>query len=221
MKRLTTMCVATVFSCAVAAMAQTQQAGEPQQTQTQRPDAATSDQTGQRQATAPAQAQGRAATSMFIGCVEKGSTPNAFVLSVTEMPGSPAASGTTATGQAQARPGQGNTQATGTTGTPTVGHRMELIGGTNVAAHVGHKVEITGMVVPQGNATGRTTQTAAADMRVNVSNLRMIDANCVAPTGTRGTSGTATSEPTPAPGSQKTQPDPKPEAQPAPEGRPY
>ena len=202
MKRLTTMCVATVFSCAVAVTAQTQQTGQTQQTETQRQGTATSDQTGQRQTTPPAsQAQGRAATSMFIGCVEKGSTPNAFVLNVTEIPGSTAASGTT---------------AAGTTGTAMVGHRMELIGGTNMAAHVGHKVEITGMVVPQGTATGRTGQTPAADMRVDVSNLRMIDAKCEATTGARGTagtsgtsgtSGTTTSEP--APGNQNPQPDPQ------------
>jgi hypothetical protein len=165
----------------------------------------------------PSQAQSRAASSSFIGCVEKGSTPNAFMLSVTEIPGSTATTGRTGTqaqgqaqGQTQARTGQGNTQTTGTTGATMVGHRMELVGGTNMAAHVGHKVEITGMVVPQGTATGRTGQTAAADMRVNVSNLRMIDTNCTAATGTRGTagtSGTTTSEPAPAPGNRNTQPD--------------
>jgi hypothetical protein len=84
---------------------------------------------------------------------------------------------------------------------------MELIGGTDLAAHLGHKVEITGMVVPQGNVSGRTTQTAAADMRVNVSNVRMIDAKCSAAPATSGTAGT--SEPMPAPGTQKTQPDPQ------------
>lgn len=212
MKRLTTMCVAAIFACATAAAAQAQQAGQTQQTQTQR-----------QGSTTPSQTQGRTASSSFIGCVEKGSTPNAFLVSVTELPGSTAASRTTASrqGQAQARAGQAGSQArdnmrtqghqaTGTTGTAMVGHRLALIGGTNLGAHVGHKVEITGIIVPQGNATGRASQTAAADMRVNVSNVRMIDANCIVATGTRGTvgtSGTTTSEPAPAPGRQNTQPE--------------
>jgi hypothetical protein len=112
----------------------------------------------------------RAATSMFIGCLEKGSTPNAFVLNVLEMPGTPGST-------------RGTSGTTGSSGPP--GHRMPLVGGTNMAAHVGHKVEITGMVVPQGSAIGRTTQTAAAGMRVNVSSVRKIDTSCPAATPTR------------------------------------
>ena len=207
MKQVTTLCVATVFSCAVAATAQTPQAGQTQQTETQRQGTSTSGQTGQRETTPAPQAQGRAGTSTFVGCVEKGSTANAFVLNVLEVPAA------TAGAQPQARAGQGNAQATGTAGSSMVGQRIELIGGNNVGAHLGHKVEISGMVTPQGNATGRPGLTGAATTRVNVSNLRMIDAKCEPAAATRGgagasgTSGTRTSEPAPAPGTQKSQPD--------------
>ena len=196
MKRVTTMCVATIFSCAVAATAQTPQ------TETGRQGTTPSGQAGQPETAKPAsQTQGRAGTSMFVGCVEKGSTANTFVLNVLELPGSTAGAempgtaagggttggtGTGAQAQGQARGTQGTAQATGTAGTSMVGQRIELTGGNNVAAHLGHKVEITGMVTPQGNATGRAGQTPAATTRVNVSNLRMIDAKCEAAAGTPG-----------------------------------
>jgi hypothetical protein len=193
------MGVATVFSCAVAVTAQTQQTGQAQQTQTQR-----------QETTTPSQPQGRATTSMFIGCVEKGSTPNAFVLSVVEVPKT-----ATAAGPAPAGSGQANAQATGTTGTVMVGHKVDLVGGTNIASHLGHKVEISGMLVPQGSPAGRAGQTPAANSRVNVTNVRMIDATCTPAPATRGTAGT--SEPAAAPETQKTQPEP----QGAPGQRPY
>lgn len=132
-------------------------------------------QTGQRTATQP-QPQAAATTTRFTGCLERGSTPDAFALSVLEMPAAGAARG-----QAQT--------AVGTAGASTaviVGQRVQLIGGTNLAAHAGHKVEITGMIAPQGTVTGRQGQ-AAADMRVNVSNLRHIDEMCTP--AARGTSG--------------------------------
>jgi hypothetical protein len=192
MNRAITICAAAVFSCAAAATAQTQQTGQTQQTQTQQKETTT------------ASPQGRATTSMFIGCVDKGSTPNAFVLSVVEVPK------TATAGPAPAGPGQGP-QATGTTGV-MVGHKVELIGGTNMASHVGHKVEVSGMIVPQGNATGRPGQAPAANTRVNVTNVRMIETTCTAPAATpatAGTSGATTSEPSPAPETQKAQPDPQ------------
>ena len=200
MKRMAIACVAALFSCAVAATAETQQPGEPQQNETQQRENTTGDQSGQRQtpSTPSSQPQLRSAMSSFIGCVERGSAPNAFVLTVVETPGA------RPQGQAQARAGQSAAQATGTSGA-MVGHKMELIGGTNMASHVGHKVEVTGMIVPQGSATGRPGQ-SASDMRVNVSNVRMIETTCMPPSATSGTAGSAD-----APRTTTPQPSPVPE----------
>jgi hypothetical protein len=189
MKRVTTICLATVLGC-VAAVSAEAQYGQTQQTETQRERPATTDRTGQPQTETQAQAQARnAATTSFIGCVEGGTTANSFVLNVVELPASPTA--------------QRGTQAIGTTGV-MVGQRVQLIGANNLAAHRGHKVEITGMIVPQGTATGRGGQ-AAADMRLNVTNLRHINTMCAPAPTTQGTSGT-TSRPMPAPQNQTPQP---------------
>ena len=236
MNRVITMSAAAIFSCAIAATAQTQQPGQTQGTDTQRQGGTTGAQggqgQGQGQTTTGAQAQGpgRGAASSFIGCVERGSTPNAYLLNVVEIPGaggSTAARGTAGTATGGATAGTGATGAAGATAgagaggarTPMVGHRMELVGGTNIASHVGHKVEITGMVVPQGNATGGAAGQSAADMRVNVTNVRMIEATCTPAAGTRGTTGTGTSPidkpaPQPAPAApggsgNPSQPDPQ------------
>jgi hypothetical protein len=131
------------------------------------------------------------------------------------MPSGAATSGQASTGKTGNRT---TAQATGTAGTSTVmvGKRVQLVGGNNLAAHAGHKVEITGMVMPQAQGTGTARQgQAAADMRVNVSNLRMIDRTCTPASTTRGTTGT--SEPIPAPERQT----PRPEQQGDPEQRQY
>lgn len=113
------------------------------------------------------------ATTTFVGCIERGTMPNTFVLNVTESPSTPGATG----------------QARGTVGADVVGQQIHLIGGGNLAAHAGHKVQITGMMVPQGTSPGRGGQ-PAAEMRLNVSNVTMMAATCTPATGTRGTTGT-------------------------------
>jgi hypothetical protein len=128
------------------------------------------------------------ASVSYIGCVESAG-PNAFALTVSELPDTTAPA---------ARP-------TGTTGPATVGQRVQLIGSArnNISTHVGHKVEVTGTMVPQGAAQGRTTGQPAAEMRLNVTNVRMISAMC---------DPVATSTPQPRPRSQA--PERQPQRQP-------
>lgn len=191
MTRVLTFCVAITAAAAVAAA----QAPQPDQTkpsagvsqpETQQgpvaPPGETQQRDTQRPTTPPAQSQAAAATTMYIGCLERGSTPNSFALNVVEVP----SSATTQAGRTQ--PGA----PIGTTGTVTVGQRVQLVGGTNLAAHAGHKVEIRGMIVPQGTPPGRQGQ-PAAETRLNVSNVRMISEMCMpVSSATRGTSGSAT-----------------------------
>jgi hypothetical protein len=220
MKRVTTMCVAVALSCAVATAAQTQQPGESNspgvsQPQTQQQPASppsdreqparpTTQKPADTSTQKPAEIRGAANTTSFIGCVEKGSAPEQWVLNVTEM-----ASGAQATtgGAATARPGDqaragASGQTAATAGASMVGQKIQLSGGTNVSAHAGHKVEITGMMTPAaGTAAGR-----AAEPRMTVSNLKMISATCTpatgaprsGPTGTTGTSEPAQPSPYPA-----------------------
>lgn len=89
-----------------------------------------------RQGQAPrTQQQTAAAMTAFTGCVERGATPTEFVLTVTEVPSSAGAAGTA--------------------GTSTIGQRIHLAGEPKVGAHTGHKVRITGIVVPQGTPPAR------------------------------------------------------------------
>jgi hypothetical protein len=179
----------------------------------------------------------------YIGCVTPAG-PNQWALTISEIPSATATTGATAgtqnrtgaetgnarvgdsqvSGQAQVNRGS---QPTGTTGgmTATVGQQVQLIGSgrTNLSAHSGHKVEVTGTLAPQGAAQGRTTGQPAAEMRLNVNNVRMISATCDAgtsspqppprnqgsgsttPPGTPGAAGTSgTTEPSPATGSEPT-----------------
>jgi hypothetical protein len=95
----------------------------------------------------------------------------------------------------QAEVNQGRTGTTGSTAGATantttsmaaVGQRLQLIGSarSNLGSHVGHKVEVTGTMVPQGAAQGRTTGQPPAEMRLNVSNVRTISAMCDRTTST-------------------------------------
>jgi hypothetical protein len=131
-----------------------------------------------------AQARDTTTTVSYIGCVES-TGPNAYALTVSELPAArPDAtiSGNARVGDTQV--GVSGQARVGTTGTATVGQRLQLIGSgrTNVATHAGHKVEVTGTMVPQGAAQGRPTGQAAAEMRLNVTNVRMISAMCDAAT---------------------------------------
>jgi hypothetical protein len=210
MKRVTTtLCTAAALACTVTLGAQSTQSGQRDQTPQPRGGA----QTASPQ-TAP-QARGTSTVS-YIGCVAA-SGPNAWALTISEMPGTAGtASGSAGTttgatqnrgntqdstraegsGQAQANRGS---QTTGTTGgatagatagttsagtTASVGQRVQLIGSgrTNLSQHVGQKVEVTGTMVPQGAAQGRTTGQAAAAMQLNVDTVRMISATCDAGT---------------------------------------
>lgn len=92
-------------------------------------------------------------TVTLLGCVES-NAPNTFVLNVVEPPARVA-------------------------GATVVSQRVQLMGSarSNLGTHVGHKVEVTGTMVPQGATRGRARQ-PVAEMRLNVSNLRMISAMC-------------------------------------------
>lgn len=113
-----------------------------------------------------------AATTTFIGCVERGTMPNSFVLSITD-----------------------------TAGGNVVGQRVQLIGGGNLATHAGHKVQITGMMVPQATPPVRGGQ-PAAEMRLNASNVTILATTCTPAAGAQGTTGT-TVEPPEAPPQQQ------------------
>jgi hypothetical protein len=211
MKRRTTILgVATVLACTVVLGAQTQQRQDQQQQGQQQPGVPTQTAPStQSQAPAGVQtsAQGQTASSMtFIGCVERGAAPNTFVLSVTEIPPASAASG-----QAQAGAGAGAAGATGaavrgTAGTNRVGQRLQLTGGGNLAAHAGHKVQISGTMAPPSSPIGGQAQ---GEMRFNVSNVTMLAMTCTPATstpgaaGTTGTTGTPVQEPEQAPQPEK------------------
>lgn len=135
------------------------------------------------------QAPGKAAQSAAAeksvtlkGCLRAGDQPDTFVL-------------------ADAAPA---TAATGTTGAATgaaaaAKQTVRLIGspsGMNLKDHVGHTVEVTGMVVPQGAksstpagttgtpapgaATGAAPGAASADtqQRLNIKTIKHVDAKC-------------------------------------------
>jgi hypothetical protein len=77
-----------------------------------------------------------------------------------------------------------------------MGNSYKLTGGTNLAAHVGHQIEVTGTIAPSSGATTGTssgtstpsttgTSSSASGMShaaqtLNVSSVRMISASCPA-----------------------------------------
>lgn len=90
-------------------------------------------------------------TVALTGCLREGDQLNTFVLADVDA----SALGMHERGTTPAAPG-----TTGTAGTAAK-TTVRLIGGgsVNLKDHVGHKVEITGMLVPQGRRSGRTTGT--------------------------------------------------------------
>ena len=124
------------------------------------------------------QTRGVATSPSWIGCVEKGTTPNSYMLNVTERPsGATGTVGTTATGDVK------------------VGEKVMLMGDSkaNLSSHVGHKVEIKGTIAPGIAGTAGTPGAAAKEPRVNVTDVRMIAATCTPAPSTPGTSGTGES----------------------------
>lgn len=85
----------------------------------------------------------------------------------------------------------GGKMATDTMPSETKGaHPMsyELVGGTNLKAHVGHKVEVTGSMakmdgdaMPKSGTTAKEKMAAGHDMqamKLNVSSVKMVSATC-------------------------------------------
>lgn len=183
-----TLCLAAGLSWTLGVSAQTQP----------------SDRTDRPQTEARTQARATASTVTLIGCLEPG-TANQFVLNVIEHPGAAAtqAQRQTITGTGRARVGETEVgisgradiereQTAGTAGTSLVGQRVQLIGTQRtLRAHAGHKVEITGTMTPRATARGREQQQPAAEMRLNVRNVRMLAGTCEPVTGTAAGAATA------------------------------
>jgi hypothetical protein len=160
MKRiLTGTCVA--MACAVSLAAQTP-ATTPAQDQ-------------QPKASQPAAAADKSVTMK--GCLRAGDQPDTFVLAN--------ASSGTATGTA----GTSGTAAGGAAATKT--QTVRLIGapaGVSLKDHVGHTIEVTGMIAPQGagastagssSTPGAAASASASDaQRLNVKTVKHVDANC-------------------------------------------
>ena len=208
MNKVTTVVSAMAVAAVVASAAHAQQSGQTtspgsvSQPQTQQP-------TPSDRTQAPAQGQRAAGGTSFIGCVERGSGPNQWVLVVTEMPsGSASASSGTST------PGQREGQVSGTAGAAgagMVGQRVDLTGSNELSKHVGHKVEVTGMMTPRSSSPAAQ---ANANANVNVKDVRMISTTCESPsrtggaTGTGGSTGT-TAKPDPSTPSRPSTPEPQ------------
>lgn len=206
--RTTMLGVATVLACTAVLGAQTQQQQGQQRQQQQQPGAAaptapSTTVTGQAPAGVQTSAQTQTPGSMtFIGCIERGTAPTTFVLSVTEMPPG------SASGQAPVDAGAGaagTTDATvrGTAGANFVGQRFQLMGGGNLAAHAGHKVQVSGTMASQSSATGAQAQ---AERRFNVNNVTMLAATCTPSASTPGAAGTTGTLPQPETPQQPEQP---------------
>jgi hypothetical protein len=211
--RITMLGVATVLACTAVLGAQTQQQQDQQQQGQQRqqqqqpaaaaPTAPSTTVTGQAPAGVQTSAQAQTAGSMtFIGCIERGTAPNTFVLSVTEMPPG------SVSGQAQVNSGAGAAGTTGasvrgTAGANFVGQRFQLMGGGNLAAHAGHKVQVSGTMASQSSATGAQAQ---AERRFNVNNVTMLAATCTPSASTPGAAGTTGTLPQPETPQQPEQP---------------
>jgi hypothetical protein len=91
----------------------------------------------------------RAGKSLTItGCLREGDEPNTFILANVDASALP-------------RPSTTPSEPAGTAGATTTTVRLIGSGDVNLKAHVGHKIEVTGMLVPQGQAAAkRPTGTA-------------------------------------------------------------
>jgi hypothetical protein len=134
------------------------------------------------------------------GCLQDGSaTPGAtsaagsFVLANAMMGGSMTSAGSTAGATATPPPATSTTGTTGTTGTTaesarSASHTSYALDGSDsdLKKHVGHKIEVTGTIVPPSAASSSATSTTAAASasssmtpeRLKVSSVRMISADC-------------------------------------------
>ncbi|MBI4476115.1 MAG: hypothetical protein HY654_03020 [Acidobacteria bacterium] len=91
-------------------------------------------------------------TVTLTGCLQKGERPNTWVLkNVT---------GDTAAVFGTMKPAEPGKPA-GTAGTAALSVTLQPAAGVNLAEHVGHTVEITGMVVPQGRQPKKEDDQAA------------------------------------------------------------
>jgi hypothetical protein len=128
--------------------------------------------------TAPSASSSSAEKSVTLkGCLRAGEQPDAFVLANASTPTETAGT-------------------TGTTAAPAMKNQtVRLIGaptGISLKDHVGHTVEVTGMIAPQGArpsagatppagatpAPGAAATTGSADTRLNVKNVKHVDAKC-------------------------------------------
>ena len=111
---------------------------------------------------APGQEKKPDASSITVtGCVAPGSGADQFQLTNATLGTAPPA-----TEKAGEKPKMG------------LGATYNLMGGTNLKAHVGHKVEVTGtMAKPDTSAKPATGGTAPAGT-INVSNVKMVSASC-------------------------------------------
>jgi hypothetical protein len=128
-----------------------------------------------------------------------------FILTNAKMStGASSGTGTTASGTTSGTTGSA-TSGTGTSGSATtspsssprsaaMGTSYKLTGGTNLAQHVGHQIEVTGTLSPSGATSGTTSGTTPppttgsagstgmshAAQTLNVASVRMISASCQA-----------------------------------------
>jgi hypothetical protein len=91
-------------------------------------------------------------TVTLSGCLREGEEPNTFVLANVDSTALPQ------------RPAGSPSEPAGTAGASAATATVKLIGSTdiNLKPHVGHKVEVTGMFVPQGQGAKRPTGTAGS-----------------------------------------------------------
>lgn len=145
----------------------------------------TGDETTGQQARSRTSPRADSARMTLVGCLEP-ATGNAFALTVVEMPAAAKASAGTRPRAGTRLPGRVEPGATGTTGLNLVGQRVHLIGRTqtDLGPHSGHKIEVTGTMVPHGSTRGAAEP--AAGMRLNVSNIRHISNTCTPAVGSTG-----------------------------------
>jgi hypothetical protein len=84
--------------------------------------------------------------------------------------------GPASTASAGATAAPGATATAGTAGSTAVS-TYALEGGTNLAAHVGHRISITGTLAPMGGAAAATA-TAKPNPRLQVASMQMISTDC-------------------------------------------
>jgi hypothetical protein len=107
------------------------------------------------------------------GCLRAGDAPDTFVL-------------------ANAAPASGATGTAGAAAATAATKSVRLIGspaGTNLKEHVGHTIEVTGMMAPQGatpstpsatagGAAGAAKSAASEMESLNLKNIKHVDAKC-------------------------------------------